>query len=65
VEGQPYSINQTLSADNQSPVIARSRFPGKTVVKASLFDDISRPVKEIYTDRKQEWLQAIEGAEQN
>ncbi|BCR92252.1 GFA family protein [Aspergillus chevalieri] len=47
-----------------SPIVARSRFPGKTLVKASLFDEISRPVIEAYTDRKQKWLEAVEGAEQ-
>ncbi|KAL2858335.1 Mss4-like protein [Aspergillus pseudodeflectus] len=48
-----------------SPVITKTpKFPGKAFVKASLFDHISPPNKEIFTDRRQSWEKPLDGAEQ-
>ncbi|RDW93366.1 GFA family protein [Aspergillus mulundensis] len=48
-----------------SPVATKSpKFPGKALVKASLFDAISPPKAEVFTDRRQEWQRPVEGAEQ-
>ncbi|KAL4911476.1 hypothetical protein BDW74DRAFT_172935 [Aspergillus multicolor] len=48
-----------------SPVATKSpKFPGKALVKASLFDTISPPKAEVFTDRRQEWQRPVEGAEQ-
>ncbi|KAL4738449.1 Mss4-like protein [Aspergillus similis] len=48
-----------------SPVVTRSpKYPGKAIVKASLFDVISPPIMEVFTDRRQEWEKPVEGANQ-
>ncbi|KAL4868121.1 hypothetical protein BDV12DRAFT_197517 [Aspergillus spectabilis] len=48
-----------------SPVETRSpKFPGKSLIKASLFDEISPPDMEVFTDRRQQWERAVEGAKQ-
>lgn len=38
--------------------------PGKAIVKASLFDVISQPDKELFTADRQAWKGAVEGAKQ-
>ncbi|RAH80147.1 hypothetical protein BO86DRAFT_316778 [Aspergillus japonicus CBS 114.51] len=49
-----------------SPISTKSPdFPGKTLLKASLFDEISRPSQEVFTSRRQTWEPAIEGAKQD
>ncbi|PYI24788.1 hypothetical protein BO99DRAFT_418358 [Aspergillus violaceofuscus CBS 115571] len=49
-----------------SPISTKSPdFPGKTLLKASLFDEISRPSQEVFTCRRQTWEPAIEGAKQD
>ncbi|KAL4805392.1 Mss4-like protein [Aspergillus unguis] len=48
-----------------SPVATMSpKFPGKAIVKASLFDSISPPNLELFTDRRQAWQRPEEGATQ-
>ncbi|KAL5001556.1 Mss4-like protein [Aspergillus recurvatus] len=48
-----------------SPVVTRSpKYPGKAFVKASLFEVISPPTMEVFTDRRQEWEMSVEGAKQ-
>ncbi|BCS28264.1 GFA family protein [Aspergillus puulaauensis] len=48
-----------------SPVFTRSpSYPGKLFLKATLFDHISTPAMEVFTDRRQAWRQPIEGVPQ-
>ncbi|PYI02736.1 hypothetical protein BO78DRAFT_453304 [Aspergillus sclerotiicarbonarius CBS 121057] len=48
-----------------SPIATKSpKFPGKSLLKASLFDVIAPPEMEVYTDRRQGWEGAVEGAKQ-
>ncbi|PWY80801.1 hypothetical protein BO94DRAFT_520745 [Aspergillus sclerotioniger CBS 115572] len=48
-----------------SPFATKSpQFPGKTHLKASLFDVIARPEMEVFTDRRQGWVGEVEGARQ-
>ncbi|CBF74588.1 predicted protein [Aspergillus nidulans FGSC A4] len=48
-----------------SPVVTRSpRYPGKAFVKASLFDVISPPTMEVFTERRPKWEKPVEGPSQ-
>ncbi|OOF90618.1 hypothetical protein ASPCADRAFT_211927 [Aspergillus carbonarius ITEM 5010] len=48
-----------------SPIATKSpQFPGKTLLKASLFDVMAKPEMEVFTDRRQKWEGAVEGAKQ-
>ncbi|KAB8252417.1 Mss4-like protein [Aspergillus flavus] len=48
-----------------SPIMTESpSLPGKVIVKASLFDVISQPDKELFTADRQAWKGAVEGAKQ-
>ncbi|PYH77473.1 hypothetical protein BO82DRAFT_406226 [Aspergillus uvarum CBS 121591] len=48
------------------PVLTKSPdFLGKTLLKASLWDNISRPSQEVFTARRQSWEPAIEMAKQD
>ncbi|KAL4992363.1 hypothetical protein BDW68DRAFT_77600 [Aspergillus falconensis] len=47
------------------PLVTRNpKYPGKAFVKAFLFDVISPPTMEVFTDRRHEWEMPIEGAKQ-
>ncbi|KAL4925292.1 GFA family protein [Aspergillus undulatus] len=59
------SITRQFCGNCGSPVVTRSpKFPGKALIKASLFDSIAPPKMEVFTDCRPEWQPAIEGAEQ-
>ena len=54
-----------MAEHKHSPIITETpSFPGKAIVKASLFDVISRPDEEVFTDRRQAWEEPVEGAKQ-
>ncbi|OGM49329.1 hypothetical protein ABOM_003554, partial [Aspergillus bombycis] len=54
-----------LAEHKHSPIITETpSFPGKAIVKASLFDVISQPDKEVFTARRQAWEGPVEGAKQ-
>ena len=40
------------------------RFPGKSIIKAPLFDDMASPGMEVFTKRRAAWQTAVQGAEQ-
>ncbi|OJJ07458.1 hypothetical protein ASPVEDRAFT_76352 [Aspergillus versicolor CBS 583.65] len=48
-----------------SPVFTKTpKYPGKVLLKATLFDHISNPVMEVFTGQRQSWRKPIEGASQ-
>ncbi|GAB1202400.1 hypothetical protein APSETT445_001013 [Aspergillus pseudonomiae] len=58
-------LESQLAEHKHSPIITETpSFPGKAIVKASLFDVISRPDEEVFTDRRQAWEEPVEGAKQ-
>ncbi|KAE8405465.1 Mss4-like protein [Aspergillus pseudonomiae] len=58
-------IQRKFCSNCGSPIITETpSFPGKAIVKASLFDVISRPDEEVFTDRRQAWEEPVEGAKQ-
>ncbi|KAL4882397.1 Mss4-like protein [Aspergillus karnatakaensis] len=57
---QTFEDKQTMSGN----LVQRQFFPGKALVKASLFDEISPPNMEVFTDRRQVWERPVEGAKQ-
>ncbi|KAE8154214.1 Mss4-like protein [Aspergillus avenaceus] len=40
------------------------KFPGKALVKASLFDDVAAPDLEVFSDSRQTWRSPVTGARQ-
>jgi hypothetical protein len=60
-----FGSGRLLKENATSPVVTKSpQFPGKSLVKASLFDAVSRPNIEVFTDRRQDWEYPLEGARQ-
>ncbi|QRD90640.1 Mss4-like protein [Aspergillus flavus] len=60
-----YLLLAQLAENKDSPIMTESpSLPGKAIVKASLFDVISQPDKELFTADRQAWKGAVEGAKQ-
>ncbi|KAH7010338.1 hypothetical protein EDB80DRAFT_868857 [Ilyonectria destructans] len=56
-------VQRLFCGDCGSPVLTRSpKFPGKGILKASLFDTMAAPSAEVYTSRREVWQPAIDGA---
>ncbi|EKG20600.1 Glutathione-dependent formaldehyde-activating family GFA [Macrophomina phaseolina MS6] len=58
-------VMRRFCGDCGSPVSTESsNIQGKLFVKASLFDDLSKPCTEVFTDRRESWASPIKDAQQ-
>ncbi|KAL5355196.1 Mss4-like protein [Aspergillus floccosus] len=58
-------IERRFCSNCGSPVFTLTpSFPGKKLIKASLFDSISLPNMEVYIHRRQAWEHPVAGAQQ-
>ncbi|KAL4790595.1 Mss4-like protein [Aspergillus venezuelensis] len=59
------TVERQFCGNCGSPVVTRSpKFPGKALIKASLFNTIAPPSMEVFTARREKWQPAVEGAQQ-
>ncbi|KAH7188108.1 Mss4-like protein [Fusarium flagelliforme] len=58
-------VERSFCGDCGSPVVTRTpKYPGKAIIKASLFDQIAAPAAESFTQRRPEWQKPVDGAQQ-
>ncbi|KAL4935182.1 hypothetical protein BDV06DRAFT_217604 [Aspergillus oleicola] len=59
------TVERQFCVNCGSPVVTRSpKYPGKALIKASLFDTIAPPSMEVFTARRDKWQPPVEGAKQ-
>ncbi|RGP81382.1 longiborneol synthase [Fusarium longipes] len=58
-------VERSFCGDCGSPVVTRTpKYPGKAIIKASLFDEIATPAAESFTQRRPKWQKPVDGAQQ-
>lgn len=64
-KGLADNLQRSFCGDCGSPVVTRTpKYPGKAIIKASLFDQIAAPTAEVFTQRRPEWQEPVDGAQQ-